>query len=80
MHNQAIGQAIRFEIRTHFRASQENRATICQDLAPMTFLTPISLVLLSAIKEDKPYNPRHDRKTDSTAKRANRLRILLSDK
>ncbi len=75
-----MGQAIRFEIRTHFSASQENRVTICQDLAPMAFLIPISFVLLSAIKEDKPYKPRLDRKIDSAAKRENRLRILLSDK
>jgi len=79
MYSQAIGQAIRLEIRTHLRASQENRVMICQNLAPRAFLIPISLVRFSAIKEDKPYNPRQDRKIDSTANRANKLRILFSD-
>jgi len=48
-------------------------------LAPSTFLTPISLILLSAVKAAKPKRPRQEMIMAITAKYLDNLAILSSD-
>src|SRR3569623_1202513 len=56
----AIGDAITNAITINFIKSAERFVTILFTDAPKTFRMPISLVLFSADKTDKPNNPMHE--------------------
>lgn len=60
MANQEAGQAIRFASSTHFTKPLFRIVMILGTDAPKIFLIPISLVLLSAINEERPNKSRQD--------------------
>jgi hypothetical protein len=57
---QAIGQAIKFAMRTHLVKSLVSATRTSVTEAPSTFLIPISLVRLSLEKETRPNKPRQE--------------------
>ncbi len=57
---QATGIEMNMEISTQNRYSFDKKENISKDLAPFTFLMPISFVLRPIINEDNPISPRQD--------------------
>ena len=53
----AIGHAITFDRTTHQENSTRKRIRICPCEAPITLLTPVSLVRLAVMNADNPSNP-----------------------
>src|SRR5579863_4388781 len=64
----AAGDAIRNATTTSFKKSFDNSIVIVPILAPSTFRTPISFILVSAIYVASPNKPRQEIKTLRPAK------------
>ena len=59
--------AMAHAIKTSITKSLESNCQRLSTLAPSTFLTPISFMRYSAVKDAKPKSPRHEIKIASTA-------------
>lgn len=71
--NLVIGVAIAIAINTGFVNVEDSRYTTWKIDAPNTLRTPISFVLCSARKAERPYKPRLEIKIPSAAKTLNKF-------